>query len=159
MREVTKEEVEAMNTPSTEQVVPIVGPSGQFLMPRISPCENKPGGNNSVGGHRIALWSDVIGGYVIHKDYQGKWDLYEDICADAPEYYEKWQIVFKAEQSGNPVRDGDRRPGLLPDDFYHPEVYYRRNNSKNGKRIVDLAELLGTKTKSKGKSKKANADV
>ncbi len=127
------------------QYVPVVGPNGEFLMPKMIPYENKDGGYNTTGGSRIVVWSDALGEYVVHREFPG-WTLYMDMCKDKPKYYEDWVKIASALSSGAYIKE-------LPDDFYHPEVYKRRSGFKFGKAILDVSEILGDKKKA-GRPKK-----
>lgn len=132
---------------SQEQIIPVVGPSGEFLMPKLVPYENKDGGHNTIGGRKIVVWSDALGQYLVHRDYPG-WTLYKEMCQDEPKYYENWKKISAALDKGAYVKK-------LPDDFYHPEVYKRRAGMRFGKPIVDVSELLGESPKKKaGRPKK-----
>lgn len=128
--------------------VPVVGPSGQFKEPRCGPHPD------TVGGMRIAVFNRETMEYGVFKSAKIEgWVLYKDMCEGrykpckggkpivAPEYFAKWQKLVEARgesEDGLPLR----RITNLPDDFYHPEIYDRKNSHTNGREDVDATSMF-----------------
>lgn len=115
--------------------MPIVGPNGEFMEPRCGP------NSVNVGGDLIVYWSEQEQSARLTKRAQDEgYTLYSEICKDKPQYWQAYQQMLKARESGGA---GAELKGLDLKKFYHPEVWRRRKASDGrGHRRIDASSIV-----------------
>lgn len=121
------------NAPEEDPLVPVVGPNGEFQEVRCGPRDSK-----YITGSRLVLYSYELQETHIPKKFKDMgWIKYEDLCrqTDSMHYYRNWERVKKA------LEEGGRVQGIDFATFYHPEVIRRRQNSKDGRKLIQASDL------------------
>lgn len=146
-----------------DPIVPIVSPEGVFKEPRLG--NRQP----SAYGGESPFWFDKrrnAVSFTAEAEAAG-WVLYEDLCrgrytpvngGEPVAMPEKWEMWKRVAADRKPNHDGRNTVRIrdLPDDFYHPEVYARREafERAGGARVISFAEKYGGESRQKRGGKK-----